>query len=180
MLRPEFAVRRTGERYNRDEVDQLVDRLLATIDGSAGPSVTVRMLRNAGFGRPLLGAGYAADQVDDFLVLAEAWLPKDQAQRPAEYPPFPRPGVVPSPGAGNGPQRPQFNLVRFQEGYDPAEVDEFVDRVMATVTGQPTSQPITVQDVQNVQFTPVRFREGYSVEDVDAWLDTVQAWLQGH
>jgi DivIVA domain-containing protein len=65
----------------------------------------------------------------------------------------------------------------MQEGYDIAEVDVFVDRVMATVNGQPVERPVTAREVQNVQFSPVRFREGYDVVEVDLFLESAEEWL---
>ena len=59
------------------------------------------------------------------------------------------------------------------------EVDDFVDRVMATVNGRPVSRPVTTQEVRGVQFSPTRLSEGYDIEEVDAFLDTAEAWLSG-
>jgi DivIVA domain-containing protein len=40
-------------------------------------------------------------------------------------------------------QPPRFSTVRLRQGYDVEEVDQFVDRVMATVNGQPVQRPVT-------------------------------------
>jgi DivIVA domain-containing protein len=72
---------------------------------------------------------------------------------------------------------PQFSVVRLQEGYAIDEVDEFVDRVLATVNGLPVSRPVTADEVRNVQFRPVRFNAGYDVMEVDMFLETAQEWL---
>jgi DivIVA domain-containing protein len=76
MLKPEFSVRRTGQRYDRGQVDSLVERVIATAERrSTGPAVTVGELRSAEFRTPLFGPGYPVREVDDFLAQAEDWLP---------------------------------------------------------------------------------------------------------
>ncbi|WP_410793659.1 DivIVA domain-containing protein [Kribbella sp. C-35] len=167
MLKPAFTVRRLGQRYDRGEVDALVDRIIATAEHrSVGPDVTVHDLRNAAFRTPLLGPGYPAEEVDNFLADAERWLPGGLvAQHPA-------------PGGTAGTQAPpQFSTVRLREGYDIAEVDEFVERVMATVNGLPVSRPVTAAEIRGAQFSPVRLAEGYDIVEVDMFLDTAEAWL---
>jgi DivIVA domain-containing protein len=164
MLKPEFSVRRLGDRYDRGEVDALVDRIIATAERrSVGPDVTVNELRGAAFRTPLLGPGYSATEVDDFLAEAERWLPD-------------RPVAGPVKG---GRTAPLFTPVRLREGYAPYEVDEFIDRLMATVNGLPVDRPVTIREIRRVQFTPVRLTEGYDVEEVDIFLDTAEEWLSG-
>ena len=164
MLKPEFSVRRLGERYDCGEVDALVARILATAERrSVGPDVTVEEIRSAAFRTPLLGPGYPVDEVDNFLAEAERWLP----DRPVT-------GRTPVQGERTAPL---FTPVRLREGYAPYEVDEFIDRLMATVNGLPVDRPVTVREIRRVQFTPVRLTEGYDVEEVDAFLDTAEEWL---
>jgi DivIVA domain-containing protein len=164
MLKPEFSVRRTGQRYDRGQVDALVERVTATAERrSTGPAVTVGELRGAEFRTPLFGPGYPVREVDDFLAQAEEWLP----DRPTA-----RPGAVVRTA-------PTFTPVRLREGYAPYEVDEFLDRLMATVNGLPVQQPVTVREIRRVQFTPVRLTEGYDVSEVDAFLDVAEEWLGG-
>jgi DivIVA domain-containing protein len=170
MLKPAFSVRRLGQRYDRGEVDALVDRIIATAERrSVGPDVTVDDLRNAAFGTPLLGAGYSAEEVDNFLTDAERWLPRDPAGTAAAGG-----GAVPVPGDRPAPL---FNTVRLREGYATAEVDEFVERVLATVNGLPVSRPVTAKEIRGIQFSSVRLAEGYDIEDVDMFLDTAESWL---
>ena len=129
VLRPEFTVRRIGERYDRAQVDALVERILATANRTAPQSVTVAELRSAAFSTPLFGAGYSAEEVDDFLADAEPWMP-DRAVA----------GRAPT---GQQRRGPLFTPVRIREGYEVTEVDAFVDRVMATVNGRPVERPVT-------------------------------------
>jgi DivIVA domain-containing protein len=165
LLRPEFAIKRLGERYDRAEVDALVERILATANRTTAPSVTGEDLRNAAFRTPLLGPGYSAREVDDFLTDAEEWMP----DRPVER-------RVPT---GQRREPPLFTPVRLREGYSFQDVDEFVERVMATVNGEAVKRPVTVRELRRVQFTPVRLAEGYDVEEVDDWLDKAERWLTG-
>ncbi|MET9316591.1 DivIVA domain-containing protein [Kribbella sp. NPDC003505] len=168
MLKPEFRVRRLGQRYDCGQVDALVARILATAERrSVGPDVTRDEIRGAAFRTPLLGPGYPVEDVDHFLAEAERWLPGQPATEPA---------VAPETG---GRPAPQFTTVRLREGYAVDEVDDFVDRVMATVNGRPVSRPVTAQEVRRVQFSPTRLSEGYDIEEVDAFLDTAEAWLSG-
>jgi DivIVA domain-containing protein len=78
MLKPEFSVRRTGERYDRGQVDALVERVIATAERrSTGSDVTVGELRGTEFRTPLFGPGYPGyevSEVDEFLDRAEQWL----------------------------------------------------------------------------------------------------------
>jgi DivIVA domain-containing protein len=71
----------------------------------------------------------------------------------------------------------EFTRVRWLEGYDIAEVDEFVVRLLATLDGRPVANPVTADEVRNVAFSSVRFREGYDVAEVDQFLDLAIGWL---
>jgi DivIVA domain-containing protein len=163
MLKPSFSVRRLGQRYDRGHVDALVERLMATVERRSTQPVTVEELRNAAFETPLFGAGYPVQEVDDYLMDAERWLP----ERPA--------AARPTRPLAN----PKFTPVRLREGYAPYEVDEFIDRLLATANGQPVERAVTIREIRRVQFTPVRLTEGYDVEEVDAFLDEAEQWLGG-
>jgi DivIVA domain-containing protein len=177
MLAPEFRVRRIGQRYDCGEVDAFVERIVATAERrSAGPDVTVDEVRGVAFSTPFLGPGYSAEEVDNFLLEAERWLPGRVAPGPAGSPVAD--GRAPGTSTVGGRPAPQFSAVRLREGYAVDEVDDFVDRVMATVNGLPVSRPVTADEVRRVQFRPVRLTEGYDMEEVDAFLDTAQDWLR--
>lgn len=170
MLRPEFTVRRTGERYDQSEVDALVARVVATAERIGPPTVTAAELRNVAFGTPVFGAGYSAEEVDRFIAEAQRWMPQGSPQDVVR--------VQDVQHHREPQQAPSFSRVRFQEGYDSEEVDAFVGRILATVNGQPVDVPVTAQDIENVQFTPVRFRDGYDVNEVDIFLETAETWLR--
>jgi DivIVA domain-containing protein len=73
----------------------------------------------------------------------------------------------------------EFTRVRWREGYDIDQVDQFVQRLLATLDGRPVDNPVTVDEVRNVAFDPVRLREGYDVREVDQFLDLAVGWLNG-
>lgn len=69
---------------------------------------------------------------------------------------------------------PPFPLSRWREGYDPAEVDAFVQRLRASSAGE-----ISVSEVREQQFSPSRWaKPGYDVVAVDAYLDAVADRLE--
>ena len=75
----------------------------------------------------------------------------------------------------------KFQATKFGAGYDQDEVDDFLDRVVATLRaregGAPAPQPVTVADIDACSFTATKWREGYAPKDVDALLDRVRAEL---
>ena len=72
--------------------------------------------------------------------------------------------------------RLSFSRVRLREGYDVAEVDEFLRRAHHALESQDGS--VTSVDVQNARFGPVRLREGYDMGEVDNELDRLAAALR--
>jgi len=64
---------------------------------------------------------------------------------------------------------PRFSTVRFREGYDIEEVDEFVRQAGAALEFDP---PLMSPDqVENQRFAPRRVRQAYDVGEVDAYLE---------
>jgi len=77
------------------------------------------------------------------------------------------------------PQAPaEFTRVRWRRGYDIAAVDQFVERLLATLDGRPVASPVTADEVRTVAFS-VRLREGYDVDEVDQFFDLAIGWLGG-
>jgi len=73
-----------------------------------------------------------------------------------------------------------FRLVRFRAGYDPTQVDDFMDKVAvalreATSGGVPA---LSVNDIFDAQFQRTRFALGYDRNDVDDFLDRTADTLQ--
>lgn len=61
-----------------------------------------------------------------------------------------------------------FQTVRFREGYDVDEVDDFLDEVIARLKA---GNPMTATELAARTFQTVRFKEGYDVAEVDGFLD---------
>ena len=200
--RPRFSVRRFGNGYDRAEVDAFLDRLLAgaPITPEQIAATTFRTVLGDGYAveevRSFLSqtaiTRHAATQPHNRPHDPNSqWpqsgeRPQDRAtQRPQDQSnqrPQDRAAQRPQDLGNQRPQdlssqRPRFGVVRFKEGYDMGEVDDFLDRLFATLEGRPVGQPVTASDVKAVMFTPVRMREGYEVEDVDRFLDLAVTWL---
>ncbi|HEY8453108.1 MAG: DivIVA domain-containing protein [Micromonosporaceae bacterium] len=69
----------------------------------------------------------------------------------------------------------RFRRRAFRRGYKVDEVDAFLDRVEATLAGQPVDTPVTAQEVRDVEFS-VRFG-GYDEWQVDLHLDRLERQL---
>lgn len=68
-------------------------------------------------------------------------------------------------------QRPEFDHPRrTKRGYDPAEVDRFVDLVLAKVDGHPEGDAITAADLGVMVFHETSRGTGYDAAAVDDWL----------
>jgi DivIVA domain-containing protein len=69
----------------------------------------------------------------------------------------------------------RFRRRALRRGYKVDEVDSFLDRVEATLAGEPVEAPVTAQEVHDVVFR-VRFG-GYDEWQVDLHLDRVERQL---
>ncbi|WP_080640505.1 DivIVA domain-containing protein [Salinispora arenicola] len=72
-------------------------------------------------------------------------------------------------------QGQRFRRKSLRRGYKVDEVDAFLDRVEATLAGQPVGAPVSAQEVHDVVFR-VRFN-GYDEWQVDLHLDRVERQL---
>jgi DivIVA domain-containing protein len=72
-------------------------------------------------------------------------------------------------------QGQRFRRRALRRGYKVDEVDAFLDRVEATLQGEPIGAPVTAQEVHDVVFR-VRFG-GYDEWQVDLHLDRVERQL---
>ena len=72
----------------------------------------------------------------------------------------------------------RFASTRFGPGYDPQEVDDFIDRCERAVRSGDGS--VTARQVAEKRFTATRFREGYDMDEVDRFLDDVLVPLLGN
>jgi DivIVA domain-containing protein len=65
----------------------------------------------------------------------------------------------------------RFPRIRLVPGYQAAEVDEFIARIEATLSGSvPSDQMVTAADVEAMKFSTTR-RGGYVEVEVDKALD---------
>jgi DivIVA domain-containing protein len=140
-LQARFTTRRTGRRYAQRDVDQLIDQQIVP-----------------GLPRQQSESG-----------------PGDRTQQAAQQPAAQQPAAPRGAASGglspdDDPRSVRFRPVRFAEGYAMEEVDDLLDRVVATLEGRDS---LTVADVQGVHFRPTRFAEGYAMDDVDHYLDDV-------
>jgi DivIVA domain-containing protein len=73
----------------------------------------------------------------------------------------------------------QFKTVRFAEGYDEDQVDDFLDTValaLADPAGGP--QRLTSAEVKRIDFKVTRLKEGYDMDEVDSFLDRIELEFQ--
>jgi DivIVA domain-containing protein len=64
----------------------------------------------------------------------------------------------------------KFRTTRFSPGYDDQEVDNLLDRLVATLRESELPDP---EELHNVQFTTRRLRPGYAMPDVDTLLQEI-------
>jgi DivIVA domain-containing protein len=69
----------------------------------------------------------------------------------------------------------RFTPVRVREGYDMAEVDDLLDRIVAALGGGEPVAPL----LEVVRFTHVRLREGYNIDEVDQFVDQLRRTARG-
>ncbi|PZF79665.1 DivIVA domain-containing protein [Jiangella anatolica] len=169
-----FLVVRMREGYDIGEVDAFVDRILAA-------ALTTDAVRQVQFTTVRLRAGYDMQAVDEYLDEVAAWLETAAATGA---------GAAAEPvetqstnewreslteryellKVADRPAGDRFGTVRLREGYDPGEVDVFVDHVRATL-----ATTLTAAEVRAAEFTTVRLREGYDMPAVDEWLAAVES-----
>ncbi|WP_370027279.1 DivIVA domain-containing protein [Planotetraspora sp. GP83] len=74
-------------------------------------------------------------------------------------------------------ERVAFRPGRFGMGYKEAEVDAFLDRVVATLRGA-ADRPVTPEQVKSATFATVMFRAGYAISEVDGFLAQIAEILE--
>jgi len=75
-------------------------------------------------------------------------------------------------------ERVRFGATKFREGYDQDEVDDMLDRIVATLRHDPSRRVVTADEVYTTTFSSTRFREGYDPDEVDDFLDKVIETLE--
>ena len=64
-------------------------------------------------------------------------------------------------------QNARFRTTRLGSGYDEEEVDDFLDKLVAMLSG---GGRLDAAELSIVRFTTTRLRPGYVKQDVDAFL----------
>lgn len=75
----------------------------------------------------------------------------------------------------------RFQPTKFRAGYDQGQVDDFLDKVQATLAGYEQGRPsaaLTAEDVVATRFSPTRWRDGYDQGEVDDFLDEIVVALR--
>ena len=72
----------------------------------------------------------------------------------------------------------RFGTTQFRQGYDMADVDRFIDEVVAAVDGQARPAGLSAR-VRAVRFSTTSLQRGYDMADVDTLLESVAATLEG-
>jgi DivIVA domain-containing protein len=171
-------VSRLRKGYHRKQVDSFLDAIQASLGGSATlPSAAD--VRQAGF--EIVHGGYDVVEVDEHLDALEEQVIVAQGtlgggRRRGRVDPQSEADFL--VGELTAPYMQRFPRARIlRRGYHPDDVDEFVDRVIATLGAE--SDPaarvpapaLTVEDVRAAPFRPRR--GGYREDAVDEAMDRV-------
>jgi len=70
-----------------------------------------------------------------------------------------------------------FRVHKFAVGYDPEEVDDFLDAVAAAMAG--FTQPLTAWDIRQHEFANQKRHGAFSPDDVDEFLECIARTLEG-
>jgi DivIVA domain-containing protein len=85
--------------------------------------------------------------------------------------------------AEHGPLMPEdvlgklFRVHRLAVGYDPEEVDDFLDAVAASMAG--FTEPLTGWDIRQHEFQNKKRFGAFPPEDVDEFLECIARTLEG-
>jgi DivIVA domain-containing protein len=156
---PEFPVVFRG--YNRYEVDVFISRVEGTLGRCPlfAPPVSVDEVGAVRFGTSL--RGYLATAVDETLHKYRHDLEAREGGGRKRLPPAAADRLI-----------GLVHNVRFvntwrREGYDEADVDAFLDQMIAALG----RRRAWAGDVRAARFATTRFRRGYSQREVDAFLE---------
>jgi DivIVA domain-containing protein len=160
-------VGRLHRGYHRRQVDAFLNHVEVSL-GGVFPPPTAAEIRQAGF--ELVHGGYVVAEVDAFLdTLEERVLVVQSAQAGRRGRVDPDSEAEFLKGELAAPYMKRFPRTRtLRRGYHPDDVDDFVDRVVATLDGQDT---VSVEDVRHAPFRPRR--GGYREDAVDDAMDRV-------
>ncbi|MGZ0152641.1 DivIVA domain-containing protein [Kribbella sp. WER1] len=74
---------------------------------------------------------------------------------------------------------PRFQVRRTGQRYDCAQVDAFVERLVATAERRAAGPGVTADEIRGVAFGTPFLGPGYAVEEVDNFLSDAERWLPG-
>ncbi len=170
--------------YDANQVDAFLARVSATLRGA--DTLTSQDVLTMQFPPQQPGdRGYHEASVDAFMVQVAAslrQLSRSGRARPAVWPRMSA-GCQPPLPAGTGVTLTAADVqnVAFgsphagEKGYEPDEVDAFLDLVEATLSG---NAALAAAEVREVRFTELPAGEdGYAPREVDAFLDLVEEQL---
>ncbi|OOC55824.1 MULTISPECIES: DivIVA domain-containing protein [Nocardiopsis] len=177
-----FHTVRLRPGYNEEDVDELLDRIEATLialEGGprTGPLITADEVRNARFRTTRLSPGYHEDEVDDFLDTVVADLAgRGLGRSNGQQQPPPPPGPVGGRGRPGGPGVP--GTPSRTQGHPP---DEPRQRHGTGPSDRPPRPPrgfgMTPEDIREQQFATTRLTTGYNEQEVDDFLDRAEFTL---
>ncbi|RAY12492.1 hypothetical protein DPM19_25500 [Actinomadura craniellae] len=158
---PRFPVVLRG--YDRGQVDAALDFIERSVrDGGA---ITADQIGRVRF--DVAVRGYDQRSVDDCLREWELRLRSAGPPRP--------PGRTQIRSLAAWVEGIRFSGSGMRPGYDPREVDDLLDRVLAGLSaGGP---PVAAHEVSGCVFRRVRFGYGYDEQEVDHFLDRLAAAL---
>jgi DivIVA domain-containing protein len=96
-----------------------------------------------------------------------------QPTPPASWEALPEPGDGTFAEWAEWARTQRFPVTRWRPGYDPEQVDAFLEAICDTFLGI-RKPPLTAIEVRDKQFTTTRLRPGYDEEDVDAFLNEAE------
>lgn len=71
----------------------------------------------------------------------------------------------------------RFPTTRLRSGYAIEDVDAFLRRAEAALTG--AAPPLTPAEIRAAQFATTHFQRGYDEEEVDGFLDELERYVSG-
>lgn len=146
--------------YHRDEVDAFISRIEGTLGRSPlyAPPVTAMEVDDVRFASRL--RGYRMRAVDAALDAYARELEGRGGRRR-------RMAAVDVDKLIGMVRNVRFATTRFGEGYDEANVDAFLDKMILALRGHRAM----ATDVRAVRFPVTRLRRGYRQPEVDAFLE---------
>lgn len=142
-----------------------------------GPTICSKQVRAARF--KVVFRGYDRRAVDETLLDRIREL--EAIERGPSY--RPRHSEL-ADGRGPGAEwlvdwieKAEFRTARMRPGYAIADVDGFLDRVLAGLLAE--AAPVSPRDVRECRFRSVAFGTGYDEKDVDRFLDQLATALDG-